>query len=177
MKQMPEVLLTVFLLVLAGCAPMSRAPTDSDGKRYGWSYNNYPDHPDILMRCVGAVRNQGEPFATKIRSDMAYYLYSANFIGSCDAEFGRVHVARLGYIRSGARGTPLPSRGHTFVVFLDKDFRLRHYWRVDSDFRGLYFSESTLRWKDVVLFDFAKLPEKQTVLVDSKIHQIPRWEK
>lgn len=117
-----------------------------------------PGTPDVLRRIIAATEASGEPLRSESRPDepSTYYLRSAEYLGACAAPFGTVHLAKLFFIRSGNPGqaTP-PARGHTFLVFLDANFRVRGFWRdAEGDFhpRG-----SMLFDGDKLVFDYAKL--------------------
>lgn len=140
--------------------------------------NAVPAAPDILSRIIAGAERSGGPLhseATK-GEQTVYYLRSAEYVGECAAPFGPVHIARLFFIRSGVRGqaTP-PPRGHTFIVFLDREFAVRGRWDVDFSLGRLGVSGSRLLLDDKELFDYAHPPANGILAVDGSIQPIPQW--
>src|SRR5688572_7906116 len=90
------------------------------GAAYGvFSEDRVPAAPDVLTRIIGGAERSGDPLRSEATKDEStvYYLRSAEYIGECTAPFGRVHIARLFFIRSGFRGqTTPPPRGHNFIL-------------------------------------------------------------
>jgi hypothetical protein len=138
-----------------------------------------PAAPDILSRIISSVERSGEPLRSRATEGerTVYYLRNAEYVGECAAPFGPVHIARLFFVRSGVSGqaTP-PPRGHTFVVFLDREFAVRGRWDVDFTLGRLGVSGSKLLLEDKELFDYAHLPANGSVVADGVFHTIPRWE-
>src|SRR5437879_1012802 len=97
----------------------------------GFSDDQYAEQPDVLTRITAAAEKEGSQFRSSTDGHISYYLRRAEYIGPCDAPFGTVHIARLFYIRSAPKGSKSPARGHTFIVFLDRDFAIRSHWTVD----------------------------------------------
>jgi hypothetical protein len=141
----------------------------------GFSDDQYAEQPDVLSRIVAAAQKHGDPLASSTDGSISYYLRSAEYVGPCDAPFGVVHVARLFFIRSATRGSTLPATGHTFIVFLDRDFTVRGYWRVDHTLGRLSVSGSKLLLDDRELFDYAHLPAGGDIIVDGAVQQPPQW--
>jgi hypothetical protein len=137
-----------------------------------------PVVPDILGRIISSADRSGAPLQSRTTNDepSVYYLRSAEYVGECAAPFGPVHIARLFFIRSGVRGqaTP-PPRGHTFIVFLDREFVVRARWDVDFTLGRLGVSGSKLLLDDHELFDYAHPPASGSLAVDGSIQGIPQW--
>ena len=134
--------------------------------------------PEILTRITGAAQKHGDPLRSSTDGHVSYYLRSAEFIGSCEAPFGTVHVARLFFTRSGPRQATIsrfPARGHTFIVFLDREFAVRGYWTVEHTLGHLNVSGTTLLLDDKQLFDYAHLPVSGDILVDGAVQKPPQW--
>ena len=135
------------VLLLAFLATTARAEFSDD---------QFPEFPDILPRIIAAAQTHSEPFASAVSENTAYYLKSAEYIGSCAASFGRVHAARLFYIRSAVKGAKYPvPRGHTFIVFLDATLWVRVSWSVDASLGRLGFDGTKFQLNSTTLFDFA----------------------
>ena len=131
--------------------------------------------PDILARLIESAQASGDPLTSSTSENAAYYLRRAEYIGSCDAPFGRVHAAAFFFIRSAPKGSSLPSRGHDFVVFFDTTLKPRTRWDLDAPLAGLAFDQTKLLLGRKTLFDFARLPADCTVIVDGKPQPVPRW--
>lgn len=140
-----------------------------------FSDDQYAAQPDVIARIAAAAQKFGDPLRSSIDGNISYYLSSAEYIGPCHAPFGTVHVARLFFIRSAPRGTKLPARGHTFIVFLDRKFVIRSYWTVDYTLGRLSVSGTKLMLDDELLFDYASLPASGHVSVDGAVQQPPQW--
>jgi len=145
------------------------------GTMAGFSDDQYAEQPDALSRIVAAAEKRSSPFRSSTDGDIAYYLRRAEYIGPCQAPFGTVHVARLFYIRSAPKGSKAPARGHTFIVFLDRDFSIRSHWTVDHTLGHLGVSGSKLLLDDNELIDFAHPPASGHVAVDGSIQPVPLW--
>jgi hypothetical protein len=135
-----------------------------------------PAAPDILSRIISSAERSGEPLHSENIGKTAYYLRSAEYVGECTAPFGPVHIARLFFIRSGVRGqaTP-PPRGHTFIVFLDREFAVRARWDVDYTLGHLGVRGSKLLLDGKELFDYAHPPASGKLAVDGTVQPIPQW--
>ena len=137
-----------------------------------------PASPDILSRIIAGAERSGGPLQSDNTKEerTVYYLRSAEYVGECAAPFGPVHVARLFFIRSGVRGqaTP-PPRGHTFIVFLDREFVVRGRWDVDFTLGRLGVSGTKLLLDNKELFDFAHPPASGQVAADGSIVEVPQW--
>ena len=137
-----------------------------------------PAAPEILGRIIAGSDRSGEPLRSRTTKGepTVYYLRSAEYVGECAAPFGPVHIARLFFIRSGVRGqaTP-PPRGHTFIVFLDREFAVRGRWDVDFTLGRLAVSGSKLFLEDKELFDYAHPPEGGSLAVDGSVQRVPQW--
>jgi hypothetical protein len=136
-----------------------------------------PSAPGILSRIVSGADRSGEPLRSQTKGEPTiYYLRSAEYVGECAAPFGPVHIARLFFIRSGVRGqaTP-PPRGHTFIVFLDREFVVRGRWDVDFTLGRLGVSGGKLLLDDKELFDYAHPPANGSLVVDGSVQPIPQW--
>jgi hypothetical protein len=81
----------------------------------------------------------------------------------------------LFFIRSSPRGSKLPARGHTFILFLDRNFVVRTCWNVDQTLGRLSVSGSKLLLDGNQLFDYSQSPPQGDVLVDGAIQQLPQW--
>jgi len=141
----------------------------------GFSDDQYAEQPDVLARITAAAQKHGSPLGSSTDGSISYYLRSAEYIGPCDAPFGTVHVARLFFIRSARRGSNVPARGHTFIVFLDREFAIRSYWTVDFTLGRLSVSASKLLLDDKELFNFAHPPANGQVVADGAIQPTPQW--
>ena len=144
--------------------------------RADFADDQYVEQPDVLARITAAAEKDGSQFRSSTDGHISYYLRSAEYIGPCDAPFGRVHVARLFYIRSAPGGSKTPARGHTFIVFLDRDFNIRSHWTVDDTLGQLSVSGSKLLLDAKELVDFAHPPASGHVTADGAIQPVPRWE-
>jgi len=140
-----------------------------------FSDDHVPDRPDILAKLIASAQASGEPLASSTSESGAYYLQNAEYIGSCDASFGRVHVAQLFYIRSAAKGTKLPSRGQSYIVFFDAALQVRSHWYLDMPRSGFVFEGTKFLLGQKELFDFANPPKRPSVIVDGKSQTIPIW--
>lgn len=153
------------------------------GARAEFSDDQYVSSPRILSQLIAAAEAHGQPFRSETRDEdghrHAYYLREARYVGSCDARFGRVHVASFFFVRSGWKGggaTP-PSQGQSFVAFFDASPRLRAYWRVDEPTEGsrLRFDGTRLLLDEQPIFDFAREQGAGEILVDGKTQPAPVW--
>jgi len=141
-----------------------------------FSDDQYPQRPDILPRLIAAAEAHGSPFTSATKENYVYYLRNAEYIGSCEAPFGRVHAAQFFYIRSGHKGSQTPpARGHTFVLFFDRDFHLRGYWDLDLPLVGLAFEGTKFLYGKEVIMDFAPPPRMGTVGLDGNVYSAPTW--
>jgi hypothetical protein len=140
-----------------------------------FSDDQFPQSPGILSRIIAAAQAYGDPLSSRSEDKMAYYLRSAEYIGSCEAPFGRVHAARLFYIHSAPQSTKLPARGHTYIVFLDASLHVRGNWEVDAGSGHFSFKGTKFCLDNTVLFDYAHLPERAGVVMDGQPVSIPRW--
>jgi hypothetical protein len=141
----------------------------------GFSDDQYAEQPDVIARIAAAAQKHGGSLSSSADGSISYYLRSAEYIGPCGAPFGTVHVARLFFIRSAPRGFKQPARGHTFVVFLDRDFAIRSFWTVDFTLGRLSVSDTKLLLDDKELFDYANLPASGHLAVDGAVQSIPQW--
>jgi hypothetical protein len=141
----------------------------------GFSDDQYAEPPDVLSRIVAAAERSDSKLRSATDGNISYYLRRAEYIGSCEAPFGTVHIARLLYVRSAPKGSKSPARGHTFIVFLDRRFAIRSHWTVDFDLGQLSVSGSKLLLDDKALFDFAHPPASGQVAVDGAIQSVPQW--
>lgn len=104
----------------------------------GEAGDRYVDSPRILSQLLAAAQASGGELEAK-RSEIdgdtyVYYPTMAQYLGTCDAPFGKVHVAKLTYIRSGPENRDLPpAHAQRFVAFFDASPQLRGLWRVDFD--------------------------------------------
>jgi len=157
---------TLFLFV---CLPVVSADFSDD---------QFSQQPDILSRIIAAAQKYDEPGAS-LRShrseNTTYYLRRAEYVGACEASFGTVHVARLFYIRSAPRGTSLPARGHTFILFLDAELQIRATWRVESDLGRLSISGTRFLLDGTPLLDYSALPVGNAIVVNGKLQEVPKW--
>jgi len=140
-----------------------------------FSDDQYAEQPDVLTRITAAAEKDGSQFRSSTDGNISYYLRSAEYIGPCEAPFGTVHVARLFYIRSAPKGSKSPARGHTFVVFLDRDFAIRSHWTVDHTLGRLSVNGSKLLLDRKELFDFANPPASGQAVADGAIQPTPQW--
>ena len=134
--------------------------------------------PEILARITNAAQKHGDPLRSSTDGHVSYYLRSAEYVGSCEASFGTVHVARLFFIRSGPRQATIsrfPARGHTFIVFLDRECAIRGYWSVEHTLGRLSVSGTKLLLDDKQLFDYASIPASGDILVDGAVQKPPQW--
>jgi len=144
--------------------------------RADFSDDQVPAAPDILARLIEGAEKFGSPlrFRTSEAERTVYYLRSAAYVGECAAPFGKVHIARLFFVRSGVpeQETP-PARGHGFLVFYDSDFRVRGIWRaVEGQFsvRGTRLFEGERE-----LFDYARLPAHRAGDGSGEYPRPPVW--
>lgn len=56
-----------------------------------FSDDQYPQQPEILVKLIAVAQTSGGPFASAVYENTTYYLRRAEYIGSCEAPFGRVH--------------------------------------------------------------------------------------
>lgn len=140
-----------------------------------FSTDQYPQRPDILERLIAAAEASGDPLAPGVRKDTTYYLRRAEYVGSCEAPFGRVHVAQFFYTRSARQGSTAPARGHGYVLFFDASLRLRGRWDLDQPLSGLAVDGTRLRLGQRTVVDFARPPDRDSVIVDGKPQAVPRW--
>ena len=142
--------------------------------RAQFSDDQVPASPDILVRIISALDASGSPLRSTGDGQSAYYLRSARYVGECAAPFGVVHVVQVAFTRSAQRGAKHPSRGHQFVVFLDRSLRVRTVWRSRAsaifDFRG-----TALILDGVRILDFSAPPAGDTLIVDGEVQSVPRW--
>jgi hypothetical protein len=139
------------------------------------SSEQLPQPPDILAKLIASAQTSGEPLASGVVENGSYYLQRAEYIGSCEAPFGQVHAAELFFLRSAPKGSSLPARGHTFVVFFDASLRPRARWDLDKPDFNFAFAHTKLLFRQNALFDFAEPPVRGTVIVDGKPQKIPQW--
>ncbi len=140
-----------------------------------FSDDQFPQQPDILARLISAAQVSGDPLASDVQDGFAYYLRRAEYIGSCQAPFGRIHAAQFFYIRPARQGSSLPARGHAFVIFFDASFRVRASWSLDKPLSGFTFDGTKFSLGEKTLFDFASLPKTGTVAIDGKPQIVPAW--
>ncbi len=141
----------------------------------GFFDDQYAEQPDVLTRITAAAEKDDSQFHSSTDDRISYYLRRAEYIGPCEAPFGTVHIARLFYTRSAPKGSKSPARGHTFIVFLDRDFAIRSHWTVDHTLGQLSVNGSQLLLDEKELFDFAHLPASRNVAVDGSIQATPLW--
>jgi len=143
-----------------------------------FSKDEYATEPQVIARIASAAQKFGAPLRSSSDGRTAYYLRSAEYVGPCKAPFGLVHVARLFFIRSSVRGSMYPpSRGHTFIVFLDRKFVIRTFWLVDFDLGRLTVSGSRLLLNEGLLFDYRDPPGNDLVEVNGTVQGVPRWKR
>jgi len=143
--------------------------------RADFSADRYSEQPEAVARIALAAQAFGDPLSSHTDGVTSYYLSSIEYIGPIETDSGTVHVARLFFIRSAPRSSKLPPRGHTFIVFLDRQFRLRDYWRVERTLGRLGVRGSSLFLNDGLLFNYVGLPKSGEVLVDGEVYRIPHW--
>ena len=142
--------------------------------RADFSDDQVPASPAILSHIISAAEKHGEPLRSTGDARSAYYLRSVRYVGECRAPFGTVHVAQLAFTRSAERGSRNPARGHSFIIFLDGDFRVRTVWR--SDATGLLsISGTRLMLDGTMIFDYSQPPTSGGVIIDGKPHSYPKW--
>jgi len=137
--------------------------------------DGYVDPPDALRRIVEAAEGPGSSLLSGKSGEISYALWSAEFLGAGEAPFGTVYVARLFYIRSGPKGTRLPGRGHTFIVFLDGKFKVRNYWEVDFALGRLSVDGSKLSLDGKEILDWDHPPAGGRLVVDGGVQEVPEW--
>jgi hypothetical protein len=156
-----------------------------------YSIDHYQPIPDILPRLIHAADDvMGPDLRSKGHTDdtggkQMRYVRSAEYIGYCDAPFGRVHIAKVFYIRSGYKGSPTPpARGDRVLVFADHRLRVHLVWHLDEDSplavqgsRLLELQGSGLLEDGKTVLDFARPPESGEVLLDGKVQNVPSWSK
>jgi hypothetical protein len=140
-----------------------------------FSEDQYAEPPDVLSRITAATEREGSQFRSSSDGHISYYLRRAEYIGSCEAPFGTVHIARLFYIRSAPKGSKSPARGHTFIVFLDREFAIRSHWTVDHTLGQLSVSGSKLSLDNEELFDYAHPPASGRLSVGGAVQPLPQW--
>jgi hypothetical protein len=143
--------------------------------RAEFSDDQFPQQPDILARLIASAQASGGSLASSASENTAYYLRRAEYIGSCEAPFGRVHAVEFFFTRSTAKGSKSPVRGHTFVLFFDVSLKLRTRWDLDMPLPGLAFEHTKLLLGEDTLFDFARPPASGAVIVGGKPQEVPRW--
>jgi hypothetical protein len=141
----------------------------------GFSDDQFAEPADVLSRIVRAAETAGSQFRSCTDGDSSYSLRRAEYIGPCEAPFGTVHIARLFFVRSAPKGSKLPARGHTFIVFLDHEFAIRSYWTVNIDFGQLSVKGSKLLLDHKVLFDFAYPPGSGQIAAEGIVLGVPQW--
>jgi hypothetical protein len=144
--------------------------------RADFASDQYTDHPDVLLRIVTAAENDPH-LKSAIADTTVLYLRKAEYIGSIKTSFDTVHVAQMFYIRSAPRDTKLPSRGHTYIVFLDDNFKIRNYWSIDLPDESLVVNETKLISGKTVVLDYEHLPKNGEVIFDDKVFGVPKWDK
>ena len=104
----------------------------------------YPqDEPKILLKIVTALENSGieELDSNKTPGEgenTTYHLCSADFLGVVERNGGKFTIALAFYRRSSPPdGETPPARGHSFIVVLDKDWKVVGHGRPDVD-GGIY---------------------------------------
>jgi hypothetical protein len=137
--------------------------------------DQFPQEPDILVRLIASAQASGAPLSSSLVENTTYYLRRAEYIGSCDASFGRVHAAQLFFIRSAPKDSTLPARGHAFVLFFNASFALRARWDLDMPLTDFAFEHTKLLLGRETLLDFARPPAHDTVIVDGKPQRVPHW--
>jgi len=138
------------MLLFTACASVAQADFSNDA---------VPVCPDVLARIISGAEQSGDPLCSHLTegASTVYYLRGAEYVGECQAPFGKVHIAQLFFVRSGVQGqiTP-PPRGHGFLVFYDAEFRVRRFW---ADVEGRFSLQGTKLFQDdKELFDYARLP-------------------
>jgi len=144
--------------------------------RADYFYDKYPEQPQILLRIASAAQDDST-LKSRIIEDTTFYLKKLEYIGPLKASFGTVHVASLFYIRSSPRGSKNPPVGNSYIVFLDKNFKIRSFWKPDMPNDTLQVDGTKLLSGNDVVFDYAHLPATGEVLYDGKVLGIPTWEK
>ena len=139
------------------------------------SDDQVPQRPDILARLIASAAASGDLLASSPGENTTYYLRRAEYIGSCDAPFGRVHAGEFFFVRSAPKGSTLPARGHNFVVFFDAALRVRDRWELDAPLTGFAFDHTKMVLGSETLFDFAHSPESGSVIISGKPQKVPHW--
>ncbi len=140
-----------------------------------FSDDQYADPPDALSQIIAAAEGEQSQFRSSSDGAISYYLRSAEYIGPCVAPFGPVHIARLFYIRSAPKGSKKPARGHTFIVFLDHEFKIRGHWKVGFTLGQLSVSGSKLLLDDKELLDYSQFPASGHIAADGAVLEVVQW--
>jgi len=140
-------------------------------------YNDgYTDHPDVLTRIVAAAQSS-DRFKSYEKDGIVLYLSSAKYVGPLKASFGTIHVAYLFYIRSSLQGAKDPAHGHSYLVFLDQDFKIRAYWPASLPNEDISVRDNGLWEGNDLIFDYSNLPSHNSVIFDGQPREIPKWNK
>jgi hypothetical protein len=140
------------------------------------SFKNATGARSILQELIDAVyANESPSFASlPAAGEQRASIKSAEYIGSCEAAFGVVHVARFLFTRPDVKQGG-PARGHTVIAFFDRGPLLHVRWDLDDPLFAIQLDGTKLQHNGEQLLDFAALPETYHVIVDGKPMKVPRW--
>ena len=168
--------MTRFPLRIAFCLVLTMTMLAVTCVRADFANDGYTDTPDILLRIVTAATSESA-FKPHLEDGVALYLRSAKYVGPLEAPFGTIHVAYLFYVRSAPKDSKAPARSHSYVVFLDRDFKIRAYWPADLPNEDISVRNNKLWEGNDLILDYSHLPSQDSVIFDGQPRAIPKWSK
>ena len=126
---------------------------------------------DILTKCIqSAEQYRIQPPET------TYWINKAEYIGTCSTSANQVTVAQLSYARNSDVYPGEIGRQQAYIVFYDKDFMVRDYWRIDQYYNNIDLRGTTLFYGEEAILDFQHPPRTDSVILDGKPQTTQTWQ-